>query len=307
MTGVVTADRLSKWYGHVIALNDASFSIPTGVIGLLGPNGAGKSTLLKLIAGELKPSKGRLTVLGGEPWRNTALYQRLGFCPEQDAYPERLTGFEWVSALARLSGFGAAEADRAAIRALEAVGLVDAAQRQIGGYSKGMRQRVKLAQAIVHDPEVLVLDEPLAGMDPVARRQTIQDIRRWGGGGRTVIVSSHVLHEVEVMTANVLLINQGRIVADGDVHQIRELIDDHPHAVHIRAERPRDLAREFAADPGVLQLQFEDDALIVQTERPDAFYAHLTELAADGRLGLVHEVTSPDDNLQAVFKYLVAS
>ena len=194
-----------------------------------------------------------------------------------------------------------------AARALEAVELTDAADKKIGAYSKGMRQRVKMAQALVHDPQLLILDEPLAGMDPIARRKTIRTIKDWGRAGRSVIVSSHILHEIESMTANILLINQGRILAEGNVHQIRDLIDEHPHTVHIRADRTRALAREFLGYDDVLSLKFEEGAVVVQTGRPDAFYTRLTDLAASGEHGAIHEVTSPDDNLQAVFQYLVKS
>jgi ABC-2 type transport system ATP-binding protein len=302
---LVTADHVSKWYGQVIGLNDVSISVPPGITGLLGPNGAGKSTFMKLITGQLRPNKGTLTVLGEPIWQNPDLYFRIGFCPEQDAFYERMTGLEWVTALLRLNGGSEKEAADAATRALDMVDLADAAHKKIGAYSKGMRQRVKLAQALAHEPELLILDEPLSGMDPIARRRTIRLIRDWGRSGRSVIVSSHILHEIESMTSNILLINQGRILAEGDVHQIRELIDEHPHTVHIKAEHPRALAREFLASDHVLSLRFEDDAVIVQTGRPDAFYAQLTALAASNELGAVREVTSPDDNLQAVFQYLV--
>ena len=187
------------------------------------------------------------------------------------------------------------------------VDLLAAAGKKIGAYSKGMRQRVKLAQALAHDPELLILDEPLSGMDPIARRKTIRLIKEWGRSGKSIIVSSHILHEIESMTANILLINQGRILAEGNVHQIRDLIDEHPHTVFIRADQPRALAREFLAAEDVLSLRFEADAVVVQTARPDRFYARLTALAASGELGTIHEVTSPDDNLQAVFQYLVKS
>jgi ABC-2 type transport system ATP-binding protein len=302
---VVSAAHLSKWYGQVIGLNDVTLTLPAGITGLLGPNGAGKSTFLKLITGQLKPSKGDVTVLGEPIWGNPALYFRIGFCPEQDAFYERMTGLEWVSALVRLNGVGERDAGEMARRALAMVDLLDAAGKKIGAYSKGMRQRVKLAQALVHDPELLILDEPLSGMDPLARRKTIRLIKEWGRAGKSIIVSSHILHEIESMTANILLINQGRILAEGNVHQIRDLIDEHPHTVFIRADQPRALAREFLAAEDVLSLRFEDDAVVVQTARPDRFYARLTALAASGELGTIHEVTSPDDNLQAVFQYLV--
>jgi ABC-2 type transport system ATP-binding protein len=304
---VVAAVHLSKWYGQVIGLNDVSLTLPPGITGLLGPNGAGKSTFMKLITGQLRPSKGDITVLGEPIWGNPALYFRIGFCPEQDAFYERMTGLEWVSALVRLNGLSEREAGESANRALEMVDLLEAAGKKIGAYSKGMRQRVKLAQALAHDPELLILDEPLSGMDPIARRKTIRLIKEWGRSGKSIIVSSHILHEIESMTANILLINQGRILAEGNVHQIRDLIDEHPHTVSIRADQPRALAREFLAAEDVLSLRFEADAVVVQTARPDRFYARLTVLAASGELGTIHEVTSPDDNLQAVFQYLLKS
>jgi ABC-2 type transport system ATP-binding protein len=302
---IVVAEHLSKWYGQVIGLNDITVAVPAGVTGLLGPNGAGKSTFMKVVTGQLKPSKGSVRVLGEPIWGNPALFFRIGFCPEQDSFYERMTGLEWVAALVRLNGLSEADALAVARRALETVDLLDAAEKKIGAYSKGMRQRVKMAQALAHDPQLLILDEPLAGMDPLMRRKTIRMIKDWGRAGKSIIVSSHILHEIESMTANILLINQGRILAEGNVHQIRDLIDEHPHTVYIKADHTRALAREFLAHDDVLSLKFEDEAVVVQTGRPDAFYARLTDLAASGELGMIHEVTSPDDNLQAVFQYLV--
>jgi ABC-2 type transport system ATP-binding protein len=302
---VVQATQLSKWYGQVIGLNDVTVAVPAGVTGLLGPNGAGKSTFMKLMMGQLKPSKGTITMLGEPIWNNPSIFFRVGFCPDQDAFYERMTGLEWLTALIRLNGYGESEAVAAARGALETVDLMDAANKKIGGYSKGMRQRVKLAQAIAHDPDVLVLDEPLSGMDPLARRKTIRLIKEWGRAGKSIIVSSHILHEIEAMTPTILLINNGRILAEGDVHQIRDLIDEHPHTVNIRAADPRALARRFLAYDDLLSLRFENDSVVVQTAKPDAFYTRLTELAASGEAGAIDEVTSPDDNLQAVFQYLV--
>jgi ABC-2 type transport system ATP-binding protein len=301
----IATEHLSKWYGQVSGLNDVTVSVPPGITGLLGPNGAGKSTFMKLITGQLKPSKGSIRVLGEPIWGNHELYRRIGFCPEQDAFYDRMTGAEWVTALVGLNGFSEKEAAEATHRALGIVDLLDAADRKIGGYSKGMRQRVKLAQALAHDPELLILDEPLSGMDPIMRRRTIRLIKEWGRSGKSVLVSSHILHEVESMTSNILLINNGRIVAEGNVHQIRDLIDEHPHTVFIRADDTRRLARELLAEDGVISLRFEPGAIVVETGRPDAFYARLTDMAASGEAGVIDEVTSPDDNLQAVFKYLV--
>jgi ABC-2 type transport system ATP-binding protein len=302
---LISAEHVSKWYGQVIGLNDVTVDVPPGITGLLGPNGAGKSTFMKLITGQLKPSKGTVKVLGEPIWANPHLYFQIGFCPEQDAFYDRMTGLEWLTALVRLNGLSDKEADEAARRALTTVDLMDAAGKKIGAYSKGMRQRVKLAQAIVHDPDLLILDEPLSGMDPLARRRSIRLIRDWARAGKSIVVSSHILHEIESMTGNILLINNGRILAEGDVHQIRDLIDEHPHTVFVKAADPRRLAREFLTRDDVLSLKFEPGAIVVETGKPDAFYARLTEIAASGEVGAIDEVTSPDDNLQAVFQYLV--
>ncbi len=302
---IVQAEHLSKWYGQVNGLNDITVTIPPGVTGLLGPNGAGKSTFMKLMTGQLKPSQGTIRVLGTSLWDAPEAFARVGFCPEQDAFYDRMTGLEWVTALVRLNGLSDADAAAAADRALAQVDLSDAAGKKIGAYSKGMRQRIKLAQALVHDPEVLILDEPLSGMDPLQRRKTIRLVKDWARLGKHVIVSSHILHEIEAMTSNILLINNGRIVAEGNVHQIRDLIDTHPHSVHIRAADPRALAHRLLADDGVMSLAFEPGAVVIETRQPDVFYQTLTQLAATQEVGAITEVTSPDDNLQAVFKYLV--
>ena len=304
---VLVAEHLSKWYGEVSGLNDVTVAIPRGVTGLLGPNGAGKSTFMKLATGQLAPSSGTIQALGEPIWGNQALYARIGYCPDQDAFYDGMTGRRWLEALVRLNGLSPAEARAAARRALEVVELADAADRKIGGYSKGMRQRVKLAQAIVHDPELLILDEPLNGMDPLMRRRTIRLIKDWARAGKSVLVSSHILHEVESMTSNILLVNNGRILAEGNVHQIRELIDEHPHTVFVRAADPRRLAQHLMMQDDVLSVTFEEGAVVIQTARPDGFYTRLTALAASGDAGGIEEITSPDDNLQAVFQYLVKS
>jgi ABC-2 type transport system ATP-binding protein len=302
---IVTTEHLSKWYGQVSGLNDVTVAVPPGITGLLGPNGAGKSTFMKLMTGQLKPSQGTIRVLGEPIWGNPEVFARIGFCPEQDAFYDRMTGLEWVTALVRLNGLNDAEADAAAKRAIDRVDLMEAAHKKIGAYSKGMRQRIKLAQALVHDPELLILDEPLTGMDPIMRRKTIRLIKDWARAGKHIIVSSHILHEIESMTSNILLINNGRILAEGNVHQIRDLIDTHPHTVFVKGADPRALARHFLAEDDVLSLKFEPGAVIVETSRPDSFYARLTSLAASGEAGAIDEVTSTDDNLQAVFRYLV--
>jgi ABC-2 type transport system ATP-binding protein len=261
--------------------------------------------LLKLAAGQLAPSQGEVRVLGGPIWGSPAAFHRVGLCPEVDAFWENLTGLEFVMTLLRLTGFEGAERRERAERALGQVALLDAKDRKIGGYSKGMRQRVKLAQSIAHDPEVLLLDEPVSGMDPLNRHRVIELVKGLGREGRTVVVSSHILHEVEAMTRRVLLIHNGRILAEGDVREIRDLMDEHPHTVSLRARDPRALGEAVVRLPHVLSLSFgpEGEWLTVQTARPDEFYKTLTEAAVETG---VSEMYSPDEDLESVFRYLVA-
>jgi ABC-2 type transport system ATP-binding protein len=297
--------RASRWYGPVIALNDVTVSIPPGVVGLLGPNGAGKSTFLKLAAGQLRPSQGEVRLLGRPAWGSPEVFHRVGLCPETDAFWEQLTGLQFVTTLLRFTGYDEAECRHRAENALHQVELLDAKNRKIGGYSKGMRQRVKLAQAIAHEPEVLLLDEPVSGMDPVNRRRTIDLVRKLGREGKTVVVSSHILYEVEAMTKRVLLVHNGRILAEGDVREIRDLLDEHPHTVALRARDPRRLAAAIVGWRNVISVSFgaEGEWVTVETARPDEFYGALPEAALES--GVV-EMYSPDENLESVFKYLVA-
>lgn len=306
MTPVIEARHLSKWYGQVVALNDVSVKTGSGITGLLGPNGAGKSTFLWLLTGQLKPSQGEALVYGEPPWRNPALFRRVGFCPETDGFYGNLSGFEFVTVLARLSGLARMKARKRTEEVLELVGLADVARRRVGTYSKGMRQRLKLAQALVHEPELLILDEPLAGMDPIGRRDVLALVRRLAESGTDVILASHVLHEVESVTSRILLMARGRILAEGDVHEIRALIDKHPHHVRIESDRPRELARILLEADDVVNVKVEsaEGRVAVQTTRPDEFYARLPGLLVEGDFN-VRAVTSPDDNLAAVFKYLV--
>lgn len=307
MTPIVEFDAASKWYGNVIGLNKLTLSIPAGVTGLLGPNGAGKSTLLQLATGQLRPSQGTVRVLGQTVWDNPALNRHIGLCPEQDAFYEWMTGRDFVRTCARLTGLSRREASEAAERAIERVGMTENMNRAIRGYSKGMRQRTKLAQALVHEPRVLFLDEPLTGTDPVARRDLVDVIRGLAASGCSVLVSSHVLHEVQSLTPNVVLLHRGRLVAEGHVREIRDLIDQHPHRIVLVGDRPRALAAKLAAFDDIVGIEFLDreSGLRVETRQPDAFYARLPGLALGGDTGL-REVFSEDDNLEAVFKYLVS-
>lgn len=304
---VIEFDGVSKWYGQVIGLNKLTLRIPPGVTGLLGPNGAGKSTLLQLATGQLRPSQGAVRVLGQRVWDNPVLNRLIGLCPEQDAFYEWMTGRDFVRTCARLGGVSRREATAAADAAMERVGMTENMNRVVGGYSKGMRQRTKLAQALVHNPRVLFLDEPLTGTDPVARRDLIEVIREMGHAGCSVLVSSHVLHEIQSLTRRVVLLHRGRLVAEGNVREIRDLIDGHPHRIVLVCDRYRTLAAELAGCDDVDGIEFLPDqsGLLVQTRRPDLFYARLPALALRDGLA-VREVYSDDDNLEAVFKYLVS-
>jgi ABC-2 type transport system ATP-binding protein len=306
LTAIVEAKNLSRWYGQVSAVNKVSFSIETGVIGLLGPNGAGKSTLMKLITGQLRPSQGDVTVFGEKIWNNYDLFHRIGLCPEQDSFYERMTGEEFLEAMLNMHGLAESIVRERVEWALKIVNLVEARAKKIAAYSKGMRQRVKLAQAIAHDPELLILDEPLSGMDPLVRHETIQMIREWGRTGKCVIVSSHILHEVEAMTSNILLMHNGQVLAEGNVHHIRDLIDQHPHTIHIRCSDPRRLAELLVGFQDVAGVRFhpEGGAVTFESRKPDEFYERLPDLLLRHDIDL-EEITSPDDNLQAVFSYLV--
>jgi ABC-2 type transport system ATP-binding protein len=306
MNTVVEFRDVSKWYGNVIGLNKLSLSVPAGVTGLLGPNGAGKSTFLQLATGQLYPSQGDVRVLGQRAWNNPALNTQTGLCPEQDAFYEWMTGWDFVYTSARLGGLSRAEAKDAAVRTLDAVGMFKNSGRAIRGYSKGMRQRTKLAQALVHDPDVLFLDEPMTGTDPVARRDLMDIIQRLGADGKSVLVSSHVLHEVQSLTPNIILLNRGRLVAEGNIRQIRDLIDKHPHHIVLICGDCRKLAGRLIAWEGVegVRVLPQDKGLMVETRLPDTFYSRLPALAVDEGL-VIDEVYSDDDNLEAVFKYLV--
>ena len=305
MTATIEYVRASRWYGPVIALNDVTTVVEPGVTGLLGPNGAGKSTFLKLAAGQLAPSQGEVRLLGRPAWGSPEVFHHVGLCPETDAFWEGMTGLQFVTSLLLFTGYDEAECRQRAEAALGEVALLEAKDRKIGGYSKGMRQRVKLAQAIAHDPQVLLLDEPVSGMDPINRRHVVDLVKRLGREGKTVLVSSHILHEVEAMTRRVLLIHNGRILAEGDVREIRDLMDEHPHTVALKARDPRALARAVVGTPHVLSLAFgpEGEWLTVQTAKPDEFYAALHETAVEAG---VTEMYSPDEDLESVFRYLVA-
>jgi ABC-2 type transport system ATP-binding protein len=307
MNAVIEFDGVSKWYGNVIGLNKLTVRIAPGVTGLLGPNGAGKSTMLQLATGQLRASQGRVCVLGHRTWNNSALMRHIGLCPEQDAFYEWMSGFDFVRTCAQLTGMSRREATSSAEKTIARVGMTENMNRAIRGYSKGMRQRIKLAQAMVHQPRVLLLDEPFTGTDPVARRDLLQVIRGLGESGHSVIVSSHVLHEIETLTPNIVLMHRGRLVAEGQIEQIRDLIDSHPHRIVLVCDDYRTLAAKLVCwdDVEGVKVQREESAVLIETRKPDAFYARLPSLALDDHTP-IREVYSEDNNLEAVFNYLVS-
>lgn len=301
---IAAFDSVAKWYGAVIGLVDVTARLDRGVTGLLGPNGAGKSTFLKLLTGQLSPSQGSVRLLEEDPFRHPRIHARIGFLPEQDAFYEEMTGFDFVHYLVRLHGFRGGEARRRAGEAVERVGLTADARRRIRGYSKGMRQRIKLAQAIAHRPEVLVLDEPMTGMDPLARRSTQDLVREMAEAGASVLVSSHILHEVEAMTRNVLLLYQGRVLAQGTIEEIRSLLSRFPHKIVVRSPRSRDLARALLDVEGVVGVHLEDGSLHVDARQPEAVYDRLPRLVLEEGIP-IESIDATDASLEAVFRYLV--
>ena len=303
---LLVAKDLARGYGQVAGLTDLSVTIGPGVTGLIGPNGAGKSTFLKLIVGELKPTRGSLSVLGETPFGNRELYRRIGFAPQQDAFYEHLDAVGMVRLLLRLAGYSKAEATSRALAALDRVRLVEGRERPIKTYSKGMRQRVKLAQAIAHDPELLVLDEPLTGLDPLGRRDVLRLLQGLADEGKTIVVSSHVLHEVESLTQDILLIHRGRLLAQGRVRDVRKLLDQYPSRVAITARRARDLGRTLMGFDEVraCRLGQGDDSLELETVDLDRFLNRMAEVCANEPYG-VSMMKSMDESLEAVFDYLV--
>ncbi len=298
---------LSKWYGEVIGLNNFTLEVRDGITGIVGPNGAGKSTLFKLALGLITPSTGRMKVLGQVPWRNPALHSSIGFCPDYESLPDEATGREY---LALLGGLHAMRGPSLSGRISEVARLVEmepALDRRIGGYSKGMKQRMKIAGALLHDPELLILDEPLSGTDPLVRKDLMDIIRRLHRErGHDVIVSSHVLFEIERMTHNVVLIYKGRAVATGDISEIRDLIDKHPHNIVIEGERMDVLAKALLDEGFTVSVAYNQDrkGITVQVSRPDDFFNRLPALI-EGAECSVNKMYSLDDNLEAIFKYLV--
>ncbi|MFJ9826970.1 ABC transporter ATP-binding protein [Streptomyces sp. NPDC101160] len=301
---VLNIDHASRWFGNVVAVNDVTMTIGPGVTGLLGPNGAGKSTLINMMGGFLAPSTGTVTLDGETIWRNESVYKEIGVVPEREAMYDFLTGREFVVANAELQGLGDAEARKA----LATVEMEYAQDRKIATYSKGMRQRVKMASALVHEPSVLLLDEPFNGMDPRQRMQLMDLLRRMGADGRTVLFSSHILEEVEQLASHIEVIVAGRHAASGDFRRIRRLMTDRPHRYLVRSSDDRALAAALIADPSTagIEVDLTEGALRIQAVDFGRFTALLPKVAKEQGIRL-HTVSPSDESLESVFSYLVTA
>jgi ABC-2 type transport system ATP-binding protein len=299
----IVLDRVSRWFGSVVAVNDITFSIGPGVTGLLGPNGAGKSTLLHLLSGLLEPSSGRVLINGRPAWHDPSIYRGVGLVPEREAVHAFLTGRQFVDLAARLQGLPDHAA--ATARAIETVDLGAAADRAVGTYSKGMRQRAKIAAALVHEPPILLLDEPFNGMDPRQRLHMMDLLRTMAADGRTILFSSHILEEVERLADGILVIHSGRLAAAGDYRAIRQLMTDRPHTFRVRSSDDRRLAAAFMAEPAVFGTELRDDRLTVRVSEFSGFTRSVARVARDAGVRLL-EVAPTDDSLESVFDYLVS-
>ncbi len=298
-------ENATRLYGTVIGVNDVTLSLPMGAHGLLGPNGAGKTTLLNLITGQLSPTIGSVRVLGLRPRSSHSLLQRMGYLPGTEGMYADVSAIEWITYLTRLHGYGASEARRLAIQAIERVQMTEHMSRKISTFSRGMRQRTRLAQAIAHEPEFLILDEPFSGLDPIARHSMTVLLQQWIAEGRSLLVSSHVLYEIESLTRSFLLLSGGRLLASGSVDDVHHLLADIPSEVRIRVDKPRLLAEELIRDELVDSVQIEADGeLHVTTKAPSLLSRYLSQAVAEDRF-YVSEVRSADDSLQDVFNSLM--
>jgi ABC-2 type transport system ATP-binding protein len=297
--------EVSKFYGEVLGVNRVNLAIPRGITSLVGPNGSGKTTLMNLATGLLEPTEGTVEVLGLSPRDPERLFTKLGYCAQWDAFPKGATGRQFVRFYLRLHGHDGVRADELARRAIERVGLTEAADRKVAAYSKGMRQRMRLAQALAHDPQVLILDEPLNGLDPMARAEMIALFQELAHEGRHVIISSHILHEVDLISDQVILLNEGYVVAEGNIRGVRSEMRDRPLQILVRCDRPSSLAaRVFELDSVVEARIHEEGGLLVSTRDPDRFFLLLNRIVVESDLR-VEAVTPADEDVHAVYQYLI--
>jgi len=302
---LVVFDNVSRFYGEVLGVNRVTLTIPPGITSLVGPNGSGKTTLMNLMTGLVRPTRGSIRVLGVAPDDPERLFKLMGYSTQFDSFPKGLTGFEFVYSFLRLFGDSHEQCEAKAWKAIERVNLVEPAKRKVAGYSKGMRQRIKLAQSIAHDPRVLVLDEPLNGLDPLVRAETIALFRDFAAKGRHVIMSTHILHEVDMISDQVILLSNGYVVAEGEISGVRSEISEQPIQVQIRCDRPSYMAsKAFETDHVVeVKLHVDGGGLLIKTRDADKFYRLLNRLALDGIT--IESVTPADDDANSIYEYLI--
>ncbi len=302
---LIVFDNVSRFYGEVLGVNRVSLSIPPGITSLVGPNGSGKTTLMNLMTALVRPTRGTIKILGVTPNEPEKLFRLLGYATQFDSFPKGLTGFQLLYSFLRLFGTSRAQCEKQAWKAIERVNLVEAAHRKVAAYSKGMRQRIKLAQALAHDARVLVLDEPLNGLDPLVRAETIALFRELANEGRHVIVSSHILHEVDMISDQVILLSNGYVVAEGKIAGVRGEISDHPMEVLIRCTRPATVAAKVFEQDSVVEARLHADGggLLIKTRDADKFYRLLNHIALNGIE--IESVAPADDNVNSVYEYLI--
>ena len=305
---MIVFNNVSKFYGEILGVNRVSLQIAPGITSLVGPNGAGKSTIMNLMTGLLRPSRGTINVLGIPTDNPEQLFRKVGYCTQFDSFPRGLTGNEFIKSFLLVHGYDRKKASELTDIALERVSLTEARNRKIAGYSKGMRQRIRLAQAIAHQPAVLILDEPLNGLDPMVRAETIALFRKLAAEGLHLIISSHILHEVDVMSDRVILLNNGYVVAEGNIHGVRDEMEEHPMQILIRCDQPSKLAARVFDKDHVVEARLHDDrlGLFVRTKDADRFYLLLNDVVAEGEIN-IESVAPVDDDLSAVYSYLIGS
>jgi ABC-2 type transport system ATP-binding protein len=305
---VIRFENVSRFYGDVLGVNRVTLTIGPGVTSLVGPNGSGKSTLMNLMTGLIRPSRGRLRVLGLSPSDPERFFRVVGYCAQFDHFPRGVTGRSFIRDSLLLQGLSPAEASQRTDEALDRVNMTEAADRKLAGHSKGMRQRVRLAQAIAHHPQVLVLDEPLNGLDPMARAETMSLLKALADDGKHVIISSHILHEVDRLSDQVVLLSHGYVVAEGQIHGVRDEVHDQPAQILVRCSEPRRLARLAFEDEAVVEARIQDDGqgLLIRTREADRFYRVLNRAVAAGEIAL-EAVAPADDDVGSVYQYLLGS